>query len=409
MEGPHSLPVLCKPTIDLGHCKINYSKNVIEWSNGSKLFLRHCQHEKDVNKYIGVEIHVLMIDEMTQWSEQMYRTLRSCVRMVGVKVPEEYKNKFPRILGSSNPGDIGHTWVKHTFIDYQARYEISKTPKEEGGMLRQFIPALMTDNPSLMKDDPGYIDKLEGIGRPELIEAYRDGNWDIIAGGAVDDVFDRTVHEIKPFDIPRHWRVDRSFDWGSSKPYSVGFWAESDGQPVKLRDGTVKTFPRGTLFRIAEKYGWNGKPDEGTKQLAVDIARTIVQIQKQLFQTYGVAVRPGPADNSIHDVVNGSCIADDMKRVGVKWTRSDKGPGSRKNGLEKLRAVLTAAKEPRMEEPGLFVFNTCTHWLRTVPVIPRSKTDPEDVATDSEDHAYDETRYRLMGEKHKRTKVKTHM
>lgn len=115
-------------------------------------------------------------------------------------------------------------------------------------------------------------------------------------------------------------------------------------------------------------------------------------------------VHPGPADNSIFDVENGVCIANDMSQEGVKWTTSNKSPGSRKNGFEVMRSMLSeplkAAKEQRpMEAPGMFVFNTCIHFTRTIPTLPRSTTDPEDVNSKAEDHVYDETRYRALDSK----------
>ena len=97
-------------------------------------------------------------------------------------------------------------------------------------------------------------------------------------------------------------------------------------------------------------------------------------------------------------VENGVCIAADMEGLGVSWDRADKSPGSRKNGWELLRKRLKAAREDSKDDPGLYVFETCTHFIRTVPVLPRdtrnSKTD--DVDTQAEDHVGDETRYRVL-------------
>lgn len=107
-------------------------------------------------------------------------------------------------------------------------------------------------------------------------------------------------------------------------------------------------------------------------------------------------VDPGPADTSIFDEENGVCIATDMENVGVKWTRANKSPGSRKQGWEKLRSLLTASMQKPMEDPGLFVFSTCRQFIRTVPVLPRSDRDPDDVDTAAEDHVADEVRYRVL-------------
>jgi hypothetical protein len=399
MEGPTGLPVLLAELVEAKLVKIRFDKNHIEFWNGSKIFLCHCQYEKDVYKYQGAEIHALMIDELTHFTETQYRFLRGRVRLGALSLPEKYRGTFPRIICGSNPGGVGHTWVKGMFIDIAAPMAITDMPHEEGGMRRQYIPALLQDNPTLAETDPNYIHRLEGLGNPALVRAMKNGDWDIVAGGALDDMWSAAVHAISPFKVPSSWRVDRSFDWGSSKPFSVGWWAESDGTEATLRDGTKKTWPRGTLFRIAELYGWNGRPNEGCRMIATEIARRILEAEKSL----GVPVKPGPADSSIFDAENGVCIADDMARAGVRWERADKSPGSRVNGLERIRRHLSAGLKSPMEEPGLFVFDTCRHFIRTVPVLPRDDKKWDDIDTAAEDHAYDETRYRVLAVKHTTT------
>jgi hypothetical protein len=269
---------------------------------------------------------------------------------------------------------------------------IREMPPVEGGMLRQFIPALLEDNPTLTAHDPNYELRLEGLGDPQLVRAMRLGDWDIVAGGMFDDLFSRDKHIVEPFEIPKSWYTDRSFDWGSSKPFAVLWWAESDGTEATMPDGTTKAWPRGTIFLINEWYGWNGRANEGSKMLAVEIAKGI----KEREAEFKFQVNPGPADNSIFDSENGMCIAVDMASKGVIWTRADKTPGSRKTGWEKLRKYLKAAHTSPMEEPGLFVFSNCTQWIRTVPVLPRDQNKPDDVDTDAEDHCGDASRYRLM-------------
>jgi hypothetical protein len=107
-------------------------------------------------------------------------------------------------------------------------------------------------------------------------------------------------------------------------------------------------------------------------------------------------VNPGPADTSIWDADDeGKSIASKMQLQGIKWTKADKRPGSRKAGLEEVRDRLKAGTKKPMEEPGLFIFSNCSQFIRTVPVLSRDIRDPDDVDTKAEDHVYDETRYRL--------------
>jgi hypothetical protein len=397
MEGPTGFPAMLSEWIEQGHAKINWSKNSIEFWNGAKIHLCHCQYEKDRFKYQGAEIHVLMIDELTHFTDVIYRYLRGRCRMGGLRVPAQYVGLFPRIVNGSNPGGIGHNWVKATFIDEAAPMEIKQQPKGEGGMRRQYVPAKLADNPTLTETDPDYIDRLEGLGNAALVRAMRDGDWNIVAGGMFDDLWSQEKHILRPFAIPTSWRIDRSFDWGSSKPFSVGWWAESDGTEAVMADGTKRTFPRGTLFRIAEWYGWNGKPNEGLKMSDAGIADGIVK--QQTDYGFGDRVRPGPADSSIFDENNGDSPAKIQERHKVRWEKADKSPGSRKRGWQLMRGRLLASLSDRMEEPGLFVFDICRQFIRTMPVLPRSDKDPDDIDTDAEDHIADESRYRLLAVK----------
>jgi hypothetical protein len=391
MEGPTGFPAILSPWIDRKLVKITYSPASITFWNDAKIHLCHCQYEKDVIKYQGPEIHVLLIDELTHFTEFMYRFLRGRTRTPDkLKVPDGLS--LPYILTGSNPGGVGHNWVKRTFIDGAMPFEIRKVSEDEGGMLRQFIPATLQDNPSLNRAE--YANALRGLGNPELVKAMLKGSWEIVAGGALNDLWTPEKHIIRSFEIPSSWRIDRSFDWGSSKPFSVGWWAESDGTEATMRDGAKRCWPPGTLFRIAEWYGWNGKENQGSRLVDSEIARGILRMEKEM----GIAgrVRPGPADSSIFDDTNVDCPANIQARQGVKWERADKSPGSRSRGLEVLRRYLRAGLEYPMEDPGLFVFETCHQFIRTVPTLPLAKGALDDVDSDAEDHIYDETRYRLL-------------
>lgn len=397
MEGPTGFPALLAEWIDAGYVKTNDSRNFIEFWNGAKIHLCHCQYEKNMTKYQGAEIHVLMMDELTHFTDKIYRYLRGRCRLGALKLSKKYVGLFPRIIAGSNPGGIGHNWVKATFIDPAKPMQIVQQPKSEGGMRRQYIPAKLADNPTLQENDPDYVDRLEGLGNAALVKAMKDGDWNIVAGGMFDDVWEEGRHVLVPFAIPKSWRIDRAFDWGSSKPFSVGWWAESDGTEAIMADGSKRTFPRGTLFRIAEWYGWNGRPNEGLKMSDAGIADGIVTRQVDLGITD--RVRPGPADSSIFDETNGDSPAKIQERHKVRWDKADKSPGSRKRGWQLIRGRLLAGKAERMEEPGLFVFDTCRQFIRTVPVLPRSDRDPDDIDTDAEDHVGDEARYRVLAAK----------
>src|SRR5258708_3391767 len=151
MEGPTGFRSMLLEWIQ-GNA-VTVLEDEIRFWNGSRIFLCHCEHEKHVYKYYGAEIHVLLIDELTHFSETMYRFLRSRVRMVGITLPAEFVGHFPRILCSANPGNLGHLWVKNAWIAGQVPGRTRQMPAAEGGMRRQFIPARLDDNPSMQEAD----------------------------------------------------------------------------------------------------------------------------------------------------------------------------------------------------------------------------------------------------------------
>ena len=128
--------------------------------------------------------------------------------------------------------------------------------------------------------------------------------------------------------------------------------------------------------------------------LAVNVGRGIVEREKEM-KLIG-KVRPGPADAAMWAAENGVCIADDIARGGASFIPSDKSSGSRKAGAEMMRKYMQASLENPKESPGMYVFETCRQFIRTVPVLPRDEDNPDDVDSDAEDHCYDESRYYLM-------------
>jgi hypothetical protein len=363
--------------------KFNESDYVWKFPDGEELLLRYMDNPDDYWNYHGHEYPWIGWEELTNWpTPECYDSMKACCRSSARGLPRRYRS-------TCNPYGKGHNWVKAKFVDPAPPFNVIT---DDQGNERIRIQGFLAENKVLEEVDPGYIKMIKSISDKNKRKAWVEGDWDIVAGGAIDDVWDREVHVIPAFPIPRDWRVDRSFDWGSSKPFSVGWWAESDGSDVFFPDGTSRSYPRGTVFRIAEFYGWNGNSNEGCRMLSANIARKI----KEIEGNFNFTVHPGPADNSINDADTGVSIADEMGRYGVSWTKSNKSPGSRVAGLEQVRKYLENAKQKPMENPGLLIFENCTHFIRTVPVLPRDSKKIDDVDSDVEDHVYDETRYRLM-------------
>lgn len=386
------------------HATFNESNMTWTWPTGEQLLLRYMDKPSDYDNYHGHAYPWIGFEELTTWaSPDCYKVMMSCCRSTRPGMPRKYR-------ATTNPYGKGHNWVKKRFnLPVPETRMVGKVIPGEGpdaeAQLRNARVAIrgrLRENIVLLHADPDYPNKLEQSARnPSERAAWIDGSWDITAGGMIDDIWEAKVHVVEPFPIPASWKVDRSFDWGSSKPWSCGFWAESDGSTVELPNGKTLHTVRGDLFRVAELYGalvTNGEvqENEGTRMTAAEVAKRIAGAERKLFPKR--RVMPGPADSSIFSKENNMSIAVDMAKEGIRWTAADKSPGSRKNGWEKLRSMLKAAlpvERGVREEPGIFVFTTCRQFLRTVPVLPRCEKDLDDVDTEAEDHIADEVRYRI--------------
>lgn len=383
VEGPRGFRALCA---EYGSKWVQIVENEVRFWNGSKIYLCHCKDADDIYKYQGAEIHVLLIDELTHFTEAMYRYLRGRVRAPGLKVPAEWRHKIPLILCGSNPGNIGHSWVKRFWLEGAQPFEIRDMSAAEGGMRRQFIPALLEDNPAMLAEDPTYEQRLQGLGSEALVKAMRYGLWDIIAGAFFDCWGPRLV--IPPCELPRDWLRFRSYDHGYAKPFSVGWWA-TVGEP--FRTGGV-TVPRGVLIRYREWYGQAGEQENvGLRLNADEIAAGILERELQ-HERFAYSV----ADPSIFNETGagspnyakiGRTIAETFAKNGVVFKPAD---NRRKQGWGEMRLRMKA------EEPLVHCFSTCLHSIRTIPTLIHDEHDPEDLDTDLEDHAADDWRYAHM-------------
>lgn len=390
MEGPNGFREFLAGWVECGFVTI--VEDEIRFWNGSKIYLCHCKDEKDRFKYQGAEIHVLLIDELTHFTDKIYRFLRNRVRMVGITLPHKYEGRFPRIISGANPGGVGHQFVKMTFIDGATPLMTYSTPASEGGMARQFIPAQLEDNPSMNDNDPGYEGRLLGLGSEGLVRAMRYGDWDIVEGAFFDN-FRKDRHVLKPFSIPEHWMRFRAGDWGSAKPFAFGWYAVASDDFIAAPG---KVIPRGSLVKYREWYGCKvdaqGKfiPDTGLKMTAEDVGRGIRDRDQLEAIAYGVLDPAAFAEDG------GPSIAERIMDGGATFRRADNKRVTQRGamgGWDTMRARLDGEEDG---PPMLFFFETCIHSIRTIPALQHDEDRIEDLDTKAEDHAADETRYACM-------------
>jgi hypothetical protein len=359
-----------------------------EFTNGARLRVRYLEREQDAQHMQGNSYSWVGGDELGNYPNPRAVDLLRATLRSAAGIPCHFR-------GSANPGGSGHSWLKSRYIDPAPPMtpfaSVETIAGVEVTVKRCFIPSTLEDNPLLMRADPTYWSRiLVAAGEnTELAKAWRYGDWDVMAGGMFTDVWSAGYHVLDPMAIPSTYRIRRSLDWGSSRPFSCGWWAHSDGETPLGPEARV--YPKGTRFRVMELYGWSGKPNEGLRLTNTEIARRI-RAQEEASPYYG-RIEAGPADSSIFDVVNGVSIAHEIGTQGIVFKPAQKGPGSRRQGWQVMRQLLRASMQWPMEEPGLFIFSNCRQFIRTVPVAPRDPADADDIDTDSEDHISDESRY----------------
>lgn len=397
MQGVHGFPALLAPWVEMGLCRI--TEYEIKFWNGSLIKLCHLQHANSIHKYLSADIHLLLIDEATTFTDAEYRFLRSRVRAVGLDLPPEFRALFPRIICGTNPGNIGHTFIKESFVAGRKPYGIARQPRDEGGMLRQFIPALLEDNLSMGKDDPDYENRLFGLGDPVLVKAMRWGDWEIAAGAYFGEAWDPGKHLIKRLgDIPRTWSYTYGFDWGFAKPAAGEFFAVSDG--TRLADG--RRWPRGSMIGIGELYtvkpmaGGGIRANTGAKMSNYDLGASMGMMVK------GRDWSSNSADPTIFDEKGSDKsiyreMQEGAESVGAYLSMGE-AETARVTGWQRMFNMLNNVIEPKPDGPQLlFVKGACPHLERTIGTCPRDQKKIEDLDTKGEDHALDATRYAVMG------------
>lgn len=366
-----------------------YNEQKAEWvmPGGGRLKFRYLEKDSDAQEYQGHNYTRVYIEEVTNFpSSAPIDLLRATLRSpAGVPCGL-------RLTG--NPGGPGHHWVKKRYIEPCPQgwqiiadkfLDLDSKPIM---MERVFIPSRLGDNKLLSKNDPTYVARLRQAGSAALVKAWLEGNWDLI-DGAFFDCWDENVHVLNARDwlhkIPRHSLRFRAMDWGYARPFSVGWYAVSDG---------LWGLPKDAVVKYREWYGFNGKPNEGLRLTADQVAKGIKEREVWRDPTDGrfhqESVQFGVADPSMFIRDGGPSIAETMMLCGVTFRKAD---NKRVPGWAELRRRL----RPEGGKPMLYFMDTCSETIRTLPILQTDAKDPEDLDTEAEDHAADETRYACMG------------
>jgi hypothetical protein len=369
---------LCEIAIKLGY-KVQVAYQKLDNPNHNDRYVIYVSLRKDCTK---VDKNPLGRNDQ---SFEMYNGKVYCL---GVKDTENFiirQKGFVWVSGNtSNPGGVGHGWVKKMFVDPAPAGKAFWAEDDNGTIMiypsdhptragqplhqRKFIPAKVSDNPYLWKDGvyEANLLSLPEEQRRQLLE----GDWDVATGAAFPE-FRRSVHVIEPCFLDKSWRRFRSCDFGySQRQASAVHW-------YAIHPAT------GQLIVYRELYG--------TGMTGAQLAMKIKELERGENISYGVL------DSSVwaQRGQTGPSIAEEMKNWGVRWKPSDRTAGSRIAGRMRLHELL------RMDElnkqPGIVFFNTCRKIIETLPVIPSDPNYTDDIDPDFvDDHAYDSIRYGIM-------------
>ncbi len=333
------------------------SGNVINFTdNGSRIILGGFHNEDDIDKYVGIEYDVIVVEEMNQLTEAKIEKLRGSLRT-------SKTNWRPRLYGSFNPGGIGHAFVKSRYVIPFRTQSQTKT---------RFVPATYKQNPYLNRE---YIEYLEGL-TGDLGKAWREGDFDIFAGQFFKE-WRYDIHVVQPFVIHDDWRKFIAGDYGFSKPASLGWYAVS---------------PDEKLYRYKELYG-TGMHYALLAEQAVSLTNPNEHIEYQVFDPAFWAKK-----GEREDTLSGAEVySQKWKHITGHLPYMVKADNSRVIGWGMVREYMNVFMGADEELTAkLQVFSTCTDFIRTIPEQQHDLNKPEDLDTDGEDHAADELRYAIM-------------
>lgn len=335
----------------------NSSKHTWAFKNGSIIDFSYIATENDVYQYQSAEYDVIRFDELTHFTEYMYTYMISRCRGA---------NGYPKhIKSSTNPGGIGHSWVKSRFIDIgqpNTIHECQLTPESKKTSSRIFIPSLVQDNMFLLENDPDYVDRLDNLPEKER-KALKFGDWDIFDGQFFSE-FRRDIHVVEPFEIPDTWRRFRTRDYGLDM--CATYWIAMDWN---MNAYVYKELYESNLIVSAAAKKIN---DMTTEDIYCDYA---------------------PPDLWNRNRDTGKSTTDIFAENNQFLTKAD---NNRISGWLAVHEWLKIIEDEQgCLTSKLRIFNNCTNLIRTLPAVIHDEKNPNDVANEPHEltHAPDALRY----------------
>ena len=325
----------------------NSSSHTGKFKNGSVIDFGYCAAENDVYQYQSAEYDVVRFDELTHFTEAQYLYLISRVRGA---------NNFPKqVKSSTNPGGIGHGWVKSRFVDPSVPNRSFLGPD---GMKRIFIPSLLDDNTFLTENDPNYKSRLLALPEREK-KALLYGDWNVFEGQYFTE-FSRMRHVIEPFEIPADWRKFRTIDYGLDRLACLWIAISPDKCAYVYREFCESNLP---------------------------ISASAKGISERTPHKEDIYATLAPPDLWSRSQESGKSKASLFSEYGISLTKTS---NNREAGWLSIKELLFE-REGRV---GLKIFSTCTELIKCLPSLMIDKIRPTDCSTEPHEitHAPDALR-----------------
>lgn len=325
----------------------NSSSHTGRFKNGSVIDFGYCAAENDVYQYQSAEYDVIRFDELTHFTEAQYVYLISRVRGA---------NSYPKqIKSSTNPGGVGHSWVKARFID---KGPAGKSFFGENGMSRIFIPSMLDDNKFLREGDPEYKKRLLALPERER-KALLHGDWNIFEGQYFSE-FSSIKHVTEPFEIPCGWRKYRSIDYGLDRTVCLWTAVSPENRYYVYREFCASDLP---------------------------ISASAKAITERTPQNEDIYATLAPPDLWSRSQETGRTKASIFSEYGINFTKTS---NDRETGWLALKELLCDTDG----EPRLKIFSTCAELIKCLPALTVDKLRPSDCSTEPHEitHAPDALR-----------------
>lgn len=373
------------------------SENSFKHESGAIIRYGHCQYEADRFNYQGHEYQKILFDELTEFTKKIYEFMATCCRSTIPDIKAQ-------MIGTGNPGGVGHLWVKKMYVDrckpvpiggkvYNEEFDVTWQPEapgkvytDEEGLTYQFVPAKVFDNKYIIENDKAYVLRLKKLPQ-EVRKAHLDGSWDVFVGQFFGE-WNPKVHVVDSFKIPLNWPRYVSLDFGSSAPF-VGMF-----HTVDPYTGELYTY---------DEYWAKG---QSLRYHAAQIALRVANEPKidMIIYPHDMHRRFSKEDADFETMIDTfkRHLTEELDKLKKpKHLRFDKavsGPNTRVMGWNLMREALA--------EPWWRITKDCKMLIQTLPYLIHDEKNPDDVQECDEDHWAEASRNGLVHIKRSPTETK---